>query len=268
MAAKAAHPASHALEKPMHRLLLICSALFLLASTTAHAGPGVNLRWTDCFGDGGLLNRNFACDTNSGNHFLIASFELGQPILQALEQEMVLDLAAADASLPSWWAFRNVATCRQQSLFLTFNVPLTSVACQDWGRGKTGGGIGYYRIGHLGPNTARLALASAVPNSDPPNLVAGQEYYSFSVVINSARTVGTDSCNGCTVPVCLVFSSLKVKTPIAANDRTLTGATNGTDSFYATWQGGGVPMTPRGTGCPAATPTRKETWSGVKSLYR
>lgn len=83
-----------------------------------------------------------------------------------------------------------------------------------------------------------------------------------------AYSIGSDACDGCVTPMCLVFSSNKVTTPIAANDRKITGPTNGVDSDYAVWQGGGVPVTYRGTGCPAATPTRNVTWSAVKTLYR
>jgi len=68
--------------------------------------------------------------------------------------------------------------------------------------------------------------------------------------------------------VCIVFNSLNLTTPVAANNRKLSGPTNGTDSNFCTWQGGGNPGGPRGTGCPGATPTRSSTWGTVKSLYR
>jgi hypothetical protein len=252
----------------MKKVTLLCGMLLALTAGVAAAAPGVNLRWANCFGDAGTINRNFACNTNTGNHILVGSFELGQNILQASGNEVVIDLAAADATLPAWWGFKNAGTCRQASQSMNFVIPGTAVVCADWANGQAAGGIGAYNIGERGPNTARVKAAIAVPASALADLFAGQEYFSYNLVMNSANTVGTGSCAGCEVPVCIVFNSLKVTTQIAANDRTISGPTNGSDSNFATWQGGGVPVTPGGTGCGAATPTKNATWGAVKSLYR
>lgn len=251
----------------MKKIILLCGVLLVLGSGVATAARGVNLRWGDCIGDGGSINRNFACNTNTGNHVLVGSFELGQDILQASGNEVVVDLASA-GPIPQWWSFKNVGTCRTASLSMNFVAPATAVNCVDWSSGQSAGGIGAYFIGNVGPSTARLVCALAVPVSALSDLFAGQEYFSYNFVINNQKTVGTGACAGCTTPVCLVFKSLKVTTQIAANDRTLEGPTNGTDSFYATWQGGAGVSSVRGTGCPAATPTRNKSWGEVKSLYR
>ncbi len=140
--------------------------------------------------------------------------------------------------------------------------------CPDWSNGQGQGGLGAYNIGQYGANTSRFKIVSAVPQSGYADLFAGQEYFSFNISINNLKTAGTGNCSGCTVPVCLVYNSIKITTPIGANDRTWVGNTNGTDSRVATWQGGGAPTTPNGIGCPAATPTRSSTWGAVKGLYR
>lgn len=251
----------------MKRILLFTTLLALSASPTS-AAPGVNLRWTNCFGDGGAINRNFACDTNVGSHVLVGSIELAADILMASGQEIVIDLAAAAPSLPAWWQFRTMGTCRQTSLGMNFVLPGTAVNCLDWANGQGAGGIGAYHIGSAGPNSARIVAAEAVPIAALTDLFYGTEYFVFNLVLNNAKTVGSDACAGCTTPVCIVYAQHRVTTPIAANDRRLSGPTNGTDSFFAMWQGGGVPVTWRGIGCPAATPTRSSTWGAVKSLYR
>jgi hypothetical protein len=103
-----------------------------------------------------------------------------------------------------------------------------------------------------------------VPLSASADLVAGQEYFSVNVLMNHSNTVGVGACAGCVTPMCIVLHSIKVTTPNAVNDRTLTGPSNSTDSDFATWQGGtGVPG-----GCPGATPVEKRTWGTLKSLYR
>ncbi len=252
----------------MKKVILLCGMLLALAASVASAAPGVNLRWTNCFGDAGLINRNFACNVNTGNNTLVGSFEMGADILAASGNEVVIDIAAADAVLPAWWGFKNAGTCRTLSQSMNFVLPGTAAVCADWSAGQAAGGIGAYNIGARGPNTARIVAAIAVPASALADLFPAQEYFSYNLVMNNAKTVGTGACTGCLVPVCIVYNSVKVTTQVPANDRILAGPTNGTDSNFATWQGGGNPQTPGGSGCPAATPTRSSTWGAVKSLYR
>jgi hypothetical protein len=250
----------------MKKATLLCGMLLALASV-ASAAPGTNLRWNACLGDGGVINRNFACTSNTGTNQLFGSFEMNQDMSPVSGEETVVDLAAADPVLPAWWQFKNAGTCRINALSVGF-LNATAINCPDWAADQAAGGLGAYTIGERGPNTARIKIVSAVPLAGLASLSAGQEYYAFTLSISNQKTVGSGSCAGCLVPVCLVYNSIKITTPIGANDRTYVGATNGTDSNFATWQGGGVPVTPGGTGCGAATPTRNATWGAVKSLYR
>ena len=250
----------------MKKVTLLCGMLLALSASMAFAAAGTNLRWTSCFGDGGAINRAFACNSNTGSNVLVSSYVIGADILQTSGQEAVVDIAAAAATLPAWWQFKNIGTCR--STALTMDFVGTGTNCPDWATGQSAGGIGAYQIGARGPNTARIVAAIAVPASALADQFAGQEYFSNNIRISNVKTVGTGLCAGCTTPVCIVFNSINVVTQIAANDRKYSGATNGTDSNFATWQGGGVPVTGSGSGCGAATPTRNTTWSSVKSLYR
>ena len=251
----------------MKKVTLLCSILLALTATAAAAGPGVNLRWNACAIDGGLPNKNFACNTNAGANQLTASFEVGADISQSSGQELVIDLASASTPLPAWWAFKNAGTCRSTALAMN----LTSSAaglCVDWASGQATGGIGAYNIGERGPNTARIKIAIAVPAAALADLFAATEYFSCNLNILNLKTVGTGACTGCNDGVCIVFNSIKCTTQEAIRDRTITGAANGTDSNFVTWQGGGVPVVGGISGCPAATPTKNATWGKVKSLYR
>jgi hypothetical protein len=252
----------------MKKVILLCGTLLAFSATIASAAQGVNLRWQACFGDGGTLNRAFACTANTGSSLLVGSFEMGADLPSVSGNEVVIDLAADGPVLPDWWQFRNAGTCRTTSLSFNTTISGAAVNCVDWGNGLSVGGIGAYIVGGGGPNTARIVAAAAVPSSSLSDLFGGTEYFSFNAVINYQKTIGAPSCAGCQVPVCLVFNSLNLTTPVAANNRKLTGPTNGTDSDFATWQGGGNPASGRGNGCPAATPTRNSTWGSVKSLYR
>ena len=248
----------------MRRLLGIAILLIIFA-TAAHAGEGVNLRWSSCFGDGGTVNRDFACDTNAGTNVLVGSFELGTPLAQVSGNDMTLWLRFGSLGLPAWWAFTKEGFCRQASLAMDTSLPPAALNCVDWAGGGSAGGIGDYRINLDGFGTARVFMAIAVPASGLADLEAGQEYFSFKLTIDNAKTVGNPSCGGCAIPVCM-FLFITLKTPVAANDRHLTTPANGTDSMYAAWQGGQT-SPPNTSSCPLATPTRRETWGAVKSLY-
>jgi hypothetical protein len=262
-------------------IALFTASLITTAASAAPTPPGVNLRWDQCFSDGGVMNKTFACDTNTGSERLVMSVVLDADKADVSGQELRLMLQSATPTLPSWWAFANVGTCRQTSMTFATALPLGAVNCLDWADGQATGGIGSYSIGFFGPNSVLLQIAAAVPQSSLATLLAGQEYFVGSLVINHAKTVGTGACLGCDQPVCILFDRLRVTTPVFENNLTLINAANGPDSQFARWQGGhetnvAVDCSGHNLGCihsftcvPAtATGTRGSTWGAVKALYR
>ena len=261
----------------MKKVTMLCGLLLALSASIASAS-GVGLKWNSCAGDGGATNKAFACASNAGSNLLVGTFALdpaGPGLANVSGNEVIIDLASADPVLPAWWQMFKLGTCRQASLSMNFVISALAVNCLDWAQAQSAGGIGAYNIGQRGPNTSRIIAAIAVPPTALQNLVGGQEYFAFNVAIGNQKTVGTGNCAGCQTPVCIVFNSVNLTTPILANNVKLSGPGNGTDSDYATWQGGaGVvvnpppPGSPPVSGCPAATPTKNATWSQVKSMYR
>jgi len=250
----------------MKRVTLLCGLLLALTATVAAAGPGVGLHWNACIVDGGVVNRNFACNSNNGSNQLVGSFEMGANLPGVVGTEIVVDIASAGATLPAWWQFKNVGTCRTAAM--TMNQVISGTAtCVDWALGASAGGIGAYNIGARGPNTARMVAALAVAASGAADLEPGTEYFSFNLLVNNTKTVGTGSCAGCQVPVCIVFNSVNVVPPAPAIGVKLTGPSNGFDADFATWQGGAGVVVDGVSGCGAATPTSNKTWGAVKSLY-
>jgi hypothetical protein len=146
------------------------------------------------------------------------------------------------------------------------------VNCQDWGSGQAVGGLAAYTLGTRGANSARIVGVSAVPLAALADLVAGHEYFSFQLTINNQKTVGTGACGGCEVSGCIALKSIKLTTPNAANDVTLSYDTAAdSTSALAAWQGGaGVATSTEAdtTRCPAATPKQNKTMNGVRALYR
>ena len=257
----------------MKKSLMLCGLLLALTASIASAAAGTNLRWNTCFGDAGLANRNSTCLLNTGTNALVGSFELGAGLTQVSGVELVIDIATASTTLPAWWQFFNAGTCRQTSLTGNPTISPFAVNCVDWSAGAAAGGLAAYSIGGTaGANTARLIAGFAVSAANLQNLLPAQEYFAINILINNTKTVGTPSCAGCSTPACIVFNSCKCATPPVtgqpSRDVTVSGATNGTDSHFVTWQGGAGANSTRGNGCPAATPTHSATWGSVKSLYR
>ena len=237
----------------MRTLPCLAVLALALAATTAHAG-GVNLRWTRCYGDGGVLNRTFACNSNVGTNLMAGSFVLDAPLSQVSANEMVIDVNSAAATLPAWWQFRNTGSCRQSSLLFNTQANPNDVVCADWAQGMSSGGVGSYTVGTLGPNTAQIRAILAVPVASAMDLAAGQEYFSFNLVINNQKTVGTGSCSGCEAPACVALSSMKVYFDSGNGTVTLNTPANGMTSNYVFWQDGtGVVPFPSGTCAGADT---------------
>jgi hypothetical protein len=247
--------------------LLAILGIAFLASRAQAAGLG--LRWDNCYADGGATNKLFACDTNLGSETLVGSVFLTKNAPQRSGVELVVSLAAAGATLPAWWQFKNAGTCRQTAAGINPIMPASSANCVDWASGNAAGGFAAYQIGPWGANSARIVAGFAVAQENIVDLSKGNEYYLFTMLIGNAKTVGTGACAGCDVPVCIVFSKATLATPLGILfNQAYENAINGTDSNFVTWQGGLGAGTVLGFGCPAATATRSSTWSTVKTLYR
>ena len=241
----------------MRNTLPLALVLLAVSMTSVH-GAGLNLRWTSCAGDGGTQNKVFACNTNTANHDMIASFVLDASLAQVNGDELVVDLSTASTSLPDWWRLFNFGSCRQVSLSIAAH---DGPACPDMFIGKASMNIASYQVGLHGPNSARILSLNAVQAAAGVDLIAGQEYAVARWRVSSQKTVGLGACDGCAIPACITFNSANLSTIGDANNLVLTTAAN-PGSNYITWQGGA------GTNCPAATPSRNSTWGAVKSLYR
>ena len=242
----------------MKKAILLCGML-LAASATLASAAGVNLAWNNCAGDAGVQNITFACNTNTGNRGLVGSFVVDGDIPIVNGNELVVDLQSASAALPDWWQFTTAGVCRQTALSIAAH---NGANCPDMFEGQASMNIAAYQLAKHGlANEARILCVNAVQAAAVVTLFAGQEYGIARWTITNSKTVGSPSCTGCTVPVCIVFNSANITTDAGLNDTKLTAAAN-PGSNFVTWQGGA------GTNCPAATPTKNATWGSVKSLYR
>ncbi|MFM8559493.1 MAG: hypothetical protein ACKOC6_07810 [bacterium] len=245
---------------------VVTACLVMLTAASAHAG--VNLRWNKCFGEGtGVVNRNFACDTNAGSELLVGSFLSPQTLTNVTRCEAIVDIAVPGSALPAWWQM-GAAGCRSGAVSMDVTMDPSNLACEDWSGGLAAGSLTSYQTGVRGSNTARVIMSSEVPAANAQMFIAYVEYFLYNLRIQHSASTGTGACAGCSTPACIIFSCLNVTRSGSTAPVTIFSATNATDSNYSTWQGGGAPTVGGVTGCPAATPTRNTTWGAVKSMYR
>jgi hypothetical protein len=243
----------------MNKTLLISGVLLALTASVASAG-GVNLTWNDCYGGGGVSNRAFACNSNDGNNDLYVTFEPDENIPDVYGSNPIIDLRSASTDLPAWWRFRHAGTCRQASLSALTSP--TGTCTDTWAGQGVASVAAYFTQANApqvvpAPNRARILSSVSVPEAFAANVDPGTEYFCLLIRINNAKTVGTDSCAGCQVPVCLVVSEILLVSINSGDHRLFAPIGNN----LAYWQ-----SSPFYT-C-IDTPTLNRTWGQVKSLYR
>jgi hypothetical protein len=244
----------------MKKTLLITGVLLALTASVASAA-GINLYWTGCSLDGGTTNRNFACNTNSGNAgSMTASFDPPAGLGDVNGNNLILDLQTAAAVLPPWWDMSNlnVTFCRQA---ISANTVFAIGNCADpWGGGSPG--ITAY-IKNFGGNANRVRIGGSVSVATGGPTAAGTEYYSININISNTKTVGSPNCAGCNEPVCIVLNEIKITQPSGTSGGS-PQVTSPLTSNFVTANGGVI----GGAGCPGATPAVNRTWGQVKSIYR
>lgn len=248
----------------MKKMMLLCAALLAVSATVASAA-GVNIRYNNCFGDAGLQNKTFACNTNTGSNLLVLGFNLTNAQAGVTGIEIMVDGASAGTALPDWWKYVAVGSCRQAALTVNNVISGSAVNCLDWASGTSLGALAAYQIGNYGPTSFRVKIGYAVGTA--VDLEAG-EYFGANMTYTNVKTVGTGSCAGCSTPVCIMLSSVNVVSGTSIQNKQSGESVSGNQSNYVTWQGGAGVSTTIGSGCPAATPTKNATWGSVKSLYR
>ena len=250
----------------MKRWLSVIGILAGLAVWTSPGTAQINLSWDNC-GAAGTADKVFACNTNSANHVMIASFIAPVGVNLFTSNEVVLDFKSSTDPLPDWWRLRNqtgqLGQCRNGSLSATADFSAATGCVDQWApAGGGSGGIGTYRVGGPAPGTdlsrVRLTLVFSVTAGSEQVLVPGTEYYAARIAVNSLKTVGTGLCAGCDVPMSVTLNGIRVVQPAGAPGGNIM-LTDPAANRTITWQGG--------AGAPPVS-TQASTWGQVKSLYR
>lgn len=249
------------------RLLMLVALLGAFAST-AHAA-GLDLAWNDC-GSFGVCNQSFACNVNGpGTFMLIGSFTAPEGLTQFVGLEARVDFVANDTAMPDWWQFRNAGTCRQAGVTADADFSSGPYSCTDPWLGQAAGGMAGWLVGSpIGPgvpgNGGRMVIALARPAQFAGPLVADEAYYAFRVNVNKTKTVGAGSCAGCTTPMGIAFTQVKLMQPVGMGDFVLS---TWNYQGFAAWQNGMFPVYDVAYMCPFVIPAKNRTWGSIKSLY-
>lgn len=234
-------------------LVALLSLAALTIECAAHAAS-MQLSWSQCYGDGQVLNQDFACNNNWLPHVLVASFTPDMTSDTVNGNEVVIDIRTNSAALPSWWQFKNTGSCRNASLKVASRPSPNSTCLDEFGQDGIAA-IGAYLV--AGPYAylgARIIAVVAVPASAVAHVDPTHEYFSLAFIIDSAHTTGADACGGCAVGAEIELNSIKLTAGGADLDEFI-GASPGEN--YAYWQGG-----------VTYVPTRSATWGAIKALYR
>lgn len=201
----------------------------------------------------------FACDANTGSRFTAsASFLAPAGITDLAGLEIVTDVIATSAPLPSWWDLAGPTGCRLNALLADGTMPGSAGACVDpWDGGTRFGGLAGIQQSTTG---VRILVAWAVPAGSGRALVENAEYFATTISFDRRNTTGAGACAGCLVPMCLVTNSILLAQPVGTpgGDQLLTQPDT---RNFAFWQSAALPF-----GC--FVPTKTTTWSRVKGMYR
>jgi hypothetical protein len=239
--------------------LLTCLLLAALAGPAGAAG--VDLSWNACTAEGGVQNKTFACNTNTGSSVLVGSFALASDMANVIGIEANVDITAEADSLPAWWRFAGPNACRSGLTGLFNFASDPNLNCTDAFESQATGALaGYHtywtnpQVPGANPATAQALLVAAVPVSMAQQLSAGIEYYGFKLILSFVKTVGGGTCTGCSTPVCITLSQIKV----VASDNSSQVLANPLVASTATWQSAEQ--------CPGALAARNVTWGQVRCL--
>lgn len=244
-------------------------AAMLFVTSAAYANT-VQIRWTDCEGDGGVDNITFACASNVGNRAFQTAVTLTTDLLDVLSTEITIDLVGQNAPvLPPWWSLRDNATlgylgCRPIGSTQAITIAaFDGASCPDMFALAGSMNIAGFIPDKVIVGSGRILSVNAVPSTSPVALVladnpAGNGTWNTGRFnLNSQKTVGTPSCAGCTEPVCIVLNSVNITTVGNLNNRLCSG---GAPLDRVTWQGAGADC--------QSVPVKNVSWGRVKSLYR
>jgi len=248
-------------------------ALALMVAVPTAARAQINLAWNDCITKpSAAANIQYACDgsRNGTPYKLVASFispaDLPGFVAVQMYLDVVLPLGNAHYMdpLPDWWHL-GAGECREGNLaapngFAGIGTGTTG-ACQNPWLNSLGTGGGFQYTSNLGFPNNRARLLTVFARADVFALVAGQQYLSHVLTLDTFGDVLNDDgmCPGCCQSMMITLEKIELDQEAGAPGGDVITLTNPATRKHVWWNE--VP-------CDAPTRTSRTTWGAVKATYR
>jgi hypothetical protein len=239
---------------------IVCA---LVARSTVFADSGsIHLGAGDCYGAGSSTAAiSNACLTNTGSFTLVASVTPPTRLQRFCGFESMIYIYTSGTTLSPWWHMESSPSrgCRAGKISVSDDFTNAATTCEDYfaGRGMAAMDYGINKDG-MGPNTARIWVIGALPDTMATSISPPAEYYVYSVTIQRAQSTGGGDCAGCLDRACFALSYITLGQPAPLNEYTLTQGVQ----QVVTYNGG------TGGGNCAAGQTTKSTWGAIKATFR
>lgn len=231
------------------RPAIVCASLLVLSriGNAFAANPGVDLAWDSC-APSGPLNEGFACNSDQGTSQFVISFVAPLIVEQVNSISALVAIDQVPSSVqptPAWWQLQ-AGGCRAGSLSMSTGAGPDDAGCAQLN--APGGTTLTYGTPFQLPGRAGLGVGETF--ASPENLVEGQAYFAFRIVVDHSKTAGADSCSGCSAPMSITLQRVVL-------DATTTSSilTSPVHQSTITWQ-------------QPSVPAFGVTWGRVKALYR
>jgi hypothetical protein len=188
-----------ALSRSSIRCSLRCAVLALIASAVLgglnRAESGLFTAWDGC-GDGKVFNKTFACNTNVGAETLVVSFHDNYNFPRVAHADISVNVCFRQFNVvPDWWQL-GTGGCRLGALTLTAASPGAGCAPLWDPAGSSTQLMGPVR-GHLVNGFDFQVSVTVSDSAQAPDIVAGQEYQLFRLILDHSRTTGSGACAEC-----------------------------------------------------------------------
>ena len=217
--------------------------LLSLSLASPALAAGVDIAWDNCRGEPGAVSlKQFACGNNLGSESLWISFESPVSASSMGRVEVAIDFhTAGGGTLPVWWDFEDLASCRRLGLRVDPEGAVETPTCARIFTSANRPNWVVDRIDYMlpTPDAGRMVVAAAV--SGP--LVANQRYLACILSLSHANT---SNCAGCDVPVVVSVTAVRPDGIIISN---------ALNQNFVNWQ-------------TNPTAARATTWGALKGLYR
>ncbi len=219
----------------------------------ANAGlgtAGVNLSWDNC-GAFGTLNKDFSCATNSAAFVLVPSV-VTPFAMSPTSMTSVIHLFFND-QVPDWWALQS-AGCRVGALSSTPGAAGLA-GCLDYFGIRPSSSVMSWNVRYGGgvPNGYFLRLICWTDPQYATQVPGGTEIYGGRILIDARKTVGVDSCSGCSLRGDLIYTNASIESlefPGGGWSTSREATRN-----YVWWQN-------------SLVPTVNTSWGSIKAMYR